>query len=104
MSATNKKLTDKIVTLTEQLAAKDKKGSQSSPRAATKEKNSAGVLCDVEHKTQYGRKFTFFKEKQLCEHCKEMKTHLPKYCPERPERKALKEAEEALKKAKANAN
>ena len=33
-----------------------------------------------------------------------MKTHLPKFCPERPERKALKEAEEALKKAKANAN
>ena len=106
LSATNKKLTEKIVVLTEQLLARDKKSNQQpSPRAATKEKNSAGVLCDVETKTnQYGRKYTFFKEKQLCEHCKEMKVHLPKFCPERPERKALKEAEEALKKAKANAN
>ena len=92
--------------MTEQLLAKDKKGNQQpSPRAGTKEKNSAGVLCDVGTKTnQFGRKYTFFKEKQLCEHCKEMKTHLPKFCPERPERKFLKEAEEALKRAKANAN
>ena len=102
LSATNKKLTDKVVSLTEQLLAKEKKGNQSSPRALSKEKNSAGVLCEVQHRTVKGREFVMFKEKQMCEHCKEEKYHLPRWCKDNPERKAVRDLEEALKKAKAN--
>ena len=102
LSATNKKLTDKVLTLTEKLLAKDKKGGQPSPKALAKEKNSAGVLCDVKEETFRGRKIIVFKEKQLCEHCKEERNHLPRFCRSNPQQKALREAEEALKKAKAD--
>ena len=41
------------------------------------------------------------KEKQLCAHCKEMVHHPPKFCNKNPARKAVTEAAEALKKARA---
>ena len=107
LSATNNKLTDKIVTLSEKVVAMEKRGSQSSPRAgaATKEKNSAAVMCELIKKpTGKGGTLILFKEKQLCEFCKELVEHPPRFCKKNPARKAVQEAKEALKKAKAGLN
>ena len=44
-----------------------------------------------------------FVSKQKCGHCGQLTTHLPDFCKENPRRKAIKEAEAALAKAKADA-
>jgi len=42
----------------------------------------------------------FFASKQQCGQCGKAAFHLPAFCPENPKRKALREAEAALAKAK----
>ena len=60
------------------------------PGKTETELNSEGKACPVVRGKGPMSKYWFFEEKQYCANCKQMKTHLPKFCPELPERKKRK--------------
>ena len=112
LTTTNKKLTDKIVTLAEKLAAATKSsgqggnappGFESDGSSTGSAANSDGVFMPTRKKKFNGRMMEFFVSKQKCGHCGKLTNHLPEFCKENPRRKAVKEAEAALAKAKADA-
>ena len=98
-----KKLTSNVVTLSERLAALTKQRYDNAPPGFGNDKadtgsaaNSAGVFMPTIKKK--GKEF--FASKQQCGQCGKAAFHLPAFCPENPKRKALREAEAALAKAK----
>ena len=102
LTATIKKLTDKIVTLSEKLVGAAKPSAPPGFRsdATGSAANSDGVFMPTKKNV---RGHEFFVSKQKCGHCGKVGWHLPAFCQEAPNRKAIKDAEAALEKAKANA-
>ena len=107
LTAAIKKLTDKIVTLSKKLAAPAKSSGQGGgappgfdSSATGSAANSDGVFMPTK-KNQRG--FEFFVSQQKCGYCGKLVHHLPEFCKENPKRKAIREAEAALIKAKAGA-
>ena len=109
LTAIVKKLADKIVTLSEKLAAAAKSSSQrggatpgfsgdaSDTGSAV---NSYGVFMPTK-RSKNGKEF--FVRQQKCGHCGKLAYHLPKFCPDNLQR-TLELAERALAKAKAEAS
>ena len=111
LTATVKKLTDKIVALSEKLAAAAaaKPSSQrgGAPPGFSADANNTGSAADSDRvfmPTKKNKKgFKMFVSQQKCDHCGKLAYHLPKFCPNNPKRK-LELAERALAKAKAEAS
>ena len=112
LTTTNKKITDKMVTLAEKLAAATRTGGQgdSAPPGFDNDANqtgsapnSDGVFMLTQKHKRGKQTIELFVSKQKCSHCGQLATHLPEFCKENPRRKAIKEAEAALAKAKADA-
>ena len=112
LTTTNKKLTDKMVTLAEKLAAAARISGQSdsAPPGFENDANQTGSSANSDgvfmptRKLKRGKKtIELFVSKQKCGHCGQLTTHLPEFCKEKPRHKAIKEAEAALVKAKADA-
>ena len=106
LTATVKKLTDKIITLSEKLAAAAKTGGRGSNAppgfdsdVTGSAANSAGVFMPTKKNK---RGLEIFVSKQQCNHCGKAAYHLPAFCPENPQRK-IEIAEARLAKAKADA-
>lgn len=114
LTITVKKLTDKILVLSEKLATAANAGGQSGQHGSDPPRfnanadstgsaaNSAGVFMPTRKSKRGKTTFDIFVSKQQCSQCGKLVNHLPKFCPENLKRKALKEAAAALEKAKAD--
>ena len=108
LTATIKKLADKIVTLSEKLAAAAKLSGRggSVPPGFDSDSNKTGSAANLDGVFMPTRKNKKGLEcpvsKQQCNHCGKAVRHLPEFCLEKPQRKiAIEEA--ALVKAKEDA-
>ena len=109
LTATLKKFTDKIVTLFEKLTVTTKSSSQrdDAPPGFSSDASNTGTVANsdgVFMPTKTIRKgLKFFVGQQKCGHCGKLAYHLPKICPNNPQRK-LELSERVLAKAKAEAS
>ena len=98
LTTTNRKLTDKMVTLAEKLTAATETGGQdgSVPPGFDRDANQTGSAANSDdvfvptRKLKKGKKtLEFFVSKQKCGHYGQLTTHLPELCNENPRREAI---------------